>query len=384
MERDSLDIIIETLGTLGGDGVSALEIADTVVEHMQTLYPKIEKGQYTAETIFRRLAKAVSLEESSTLHKMCVVICKDIDKLSGKELPYHNKQHFIEAMINCFILGRTNGLDDDIIAKLLCAGLAHDFGYPGKNGTLVPNEKYGGRNTASSVEHYSCDQLRKCILAEEGEVFDEQELGEVENLLELISALIATTDFWASETKRMIEAVEQGKEFESTNTFLQDTFKYFHKLSETDQENFKSMMHVLLLADIFSSCVLGKDLSGEKNERYLNGELERGLPKSKIYASHLGFLGMVRKQGHFQKDGIGYCFREQFDSTMTELMDARKKEEYREYARGIEERARKASRISGGVKVSRHLKGPIPILLCNAAEMRRVFPYPIPAQILAF
>jgi hypothetical protein len=289
----------------------------TIAGHMQDLYIAMQEendvGEYKYKTknVFKKLASTVGLQEDTTLYRMCVAIAEDIDQTDSKqELPYHNKQHFTEAMVSCLVLGKVERLDNDTIGKLLFTALIHDFRYP-KKGEL-PAEYQG----PSKIEKYSCNEAGDLLKAKE---FKEEEIGEP---LNFARALVATTDIFSSESKALVVAVEthtpennalgvfidslkDDNDFvKESNAFVKESAEYFLDHLE-DREAMKTMLE----ADIFSSCILEK-LFEIKTEELLLRELEPRLNRLEMWEKYLTFLD----KNAVPYFGEGHFFSREFNS----------------------------------------------------------------------
>jgi len=283
---------------------------------MQKLYTQMQKGEgetsyrYDTENIFKELASSIDLKKDPSLYDMCLAICNDIDNSPvEQEFAYHNKQHFTEAMVNCYVLGQVKGLDDATIGKLLFTALIHDFRYPGKN---LP-AKYTG---PSKIERYSCDKAKEHLVEDLG--FAE---NAVQEQLNFSRAIIATTDIFSPATKELVEAIKGGEldTFNSGNDFLNESAQYFIENSEAIES-----MNIMLDADILSSSVL-KELSQKKNELVLNGEIGLGFTDLVLLQKQLEFLDTTAAS-RFKNNHV---FSEQFENTKNFIVkmieDAEKK-----------------------------------------------------------
>jgi len=315
----------------------------TIAEHMQDLYIVMQEKndvveyKYKTENVFKKLAPTVGLQEDSTLYRMCVTIAEGIDQTDSKqELPYHNKQHFTEAVVSCLVLGKVKGLDDDTIGKLLFTALIHDFRYEKakellarvqnsveNENPIIPteyekylyietttNEKGETVNTvkfkASGIEQYSCDQAEQ-YLKQEFKIEEGAELpNEIENQLNFSRAIIATTDIFSDKSTELVRKIKSGElsEFKSDNVFLNKSAQYF-----ADNPQAIEAMKTMLEADIFSSCILEK-LFEIKTRELLLGELKLPLTGSKLWETYLNFLN----KNAVPYFGEGHFFSKEFET----------------------------------------------------------------------
>ncbi len=67
-------------------------------------------------------------------------IARDIDRGVGAGVAsgYHNPQHFLEVMLCALYLARTHRLAPQRVARLVTAGLIHDFHHDGSRGASAP------------------------------------------------------------------------------------------------------------------------------------------------------------------------------------------------------------------------------------------------------
>jgi hypothetical protein len=348
----------------------ASEKAAQIAGIMQVLYTQMQERdeageyQYKTKDIFTALASSINLEDKDpTLYDMCLAICKDIDNSPiEKEFAYHNKQHFTEAMVNCYVLGKVKGLDDDTISKLLFTALIHDFRYEKAKGLpalvqkliengnpIIPKEyeKYlyietttkKGKtvNTvkfkASGLEQFSCDQAER-YLKQEFKIEEKAELpNEIQDQLNFSRAIIATTDIFSPKTKELVEAIKGGEEElnkfienhenKKEYPFLVEYAQYFIEQYFIKNPQAIEAMKTMLEADLLSSSIL-MELSRDKNEQVLK-ELGFFGDGSKALEGQLNFLEGTAALLF----GKNHVFSEQFENTKNStakmIEDAEKK-----------------------------------------------------------
>ena len=103
-------------------------------------------------------------------------IARDIDRGVGAGLAsgYHNPQHFLEVMLCALYLARTHKLERLRVARLVTAGLIHDFHHDGSRGATAPFrlellalEKAAPYLQAAALDASECRRLEALVLATE-------------------------------------------------------------------------------------------------------------------------------------------------------------------------------------------------------------------------
>ncbi len=106
-------------------------------------------------------------------------IARDIDRGVGAGVAsgYHNPQHFLEVMLCALYLARTHGLAPQRVARLVTAGLIHDFHHDGSRGASAPFrlellalQKAQPYLHAAVVSALECRRLDALVLATEPRV----------------------------------------------------------------------------------------------------------------------------------------------------------------------------------------------------------------------
>jgi hypothetical protein len=125
------------------------------------------------------LALHATLDRESGLQPLAAAgraIARDIDRGVGAGVAsgYHNPQHFLEVMLCALYLARLHDLAPRRVARLVTAGLVHDFHHDGSRGASAPFrlellavEKATPYLQASAVDSQECARLEALVLATE-------------------------------------------------------------------------------------------------------------------------------------------------------------------------------------------------------------------------
>lgn len=130
---------------------------------------RLENGQALA---FR----SIGLTPGDPLSRAGRAIARDIDRGVGAGVAsgYHNPQHFLEVMLSALYLARSVRFDARRTARVVTAGLIHDFHHDGSRGASAPFrlellavQKAGPYLVEAGVDADECGRLEALVLATE-------------------------------------------------------------------------------------------------------------------------------------------------------------------------------------------------------------------------
>ncbi|MFC1659087.1 hypothetical protein ACFL0U_00780 [Pseudomonadota bacterium] len=239
-----------------------IEFLDDIDELYSDMRKDIEN--ITAKAMFEKITTLIEIDTDSPLYHMFLVMCDDIDSSfsTGTDPAHHNRQHFIEVMANCFIIGKFHGLDDDTIAKLMFTGLIHDYKHPGILGIGTIGGDLAGQ--PSRAEILSCREARKLLLSKKGTVYTRKD---VDKIFAFATPLIVPTDVFSKPTVELVDLLKSSQSPKTLKTSLKKHIKKMKKSKAPKEliecakyfyQNPQCIEYLLIVleSDILSSCLL--------------------------------------------------------------------------------------------------------------------------------
>jgi hypothetical protein len=154
------------------DSLDPAQVGSEMVECFTRLGKRADRLQY-AHTL---ALSSIGLPDTDPLSRAGRAIAHDIDHGigSGVAAGYHNGQHFLEVMLSALYLARLDRLDVQRTARVVTAGLIHDFHHDGSRGSAAPFrlERLASREAQrylrqARVDVDECRRLETLVLATE-------------------------------------------------------------------------------------------------------------------------------------------------------------------------------------------------------------------------
>ena len=150
------------------------QVADEMVTCFRRLGGRLDRLAHAHALAFRGIGSAGQVIQPLALAGQA--IARDIDGGVGAGVAsgYHNPQHFLEVMLCALYLARSHKLEPQRVARLVTAGLIHDFHHDGSRGASAPFrlellalQKAQPYLHATGVDGDECRRLEVLVLATE-------------------------------------------------------------------------------------------------------------------------------------------------------------------------------------------------------------------------
>ena len=118
------------------NSLGSLEVGLEMVACFEGLGARADRLEH-AHTL---AVRSIGLTDAVALVPAGRLIAHDIDRGIGAGVAagYHNGQHYLEVMLTALYLARLSGFDARRTARVVTAGLIHDFHHDGSRGTVAP------------------------------------------------------------------------------------------------------------------------------------------------------------------------------------------------------------------------------------------------------
>ena len=150
-----------------------------VAEAMVACFARLGARPDRLENAHALALRSIGLAATEPLALAGQAIARDIDHGVGAGVAngYHNPQHFLEVMLSALYLARLARLDARRSARVVTAGLIHDFHHDGSRGSsaqfrleLLAWQKAEPYLRRATVDAAMCDGLEALVLATEPRV----------------------------------------------------------------------------------------------------------------------------------------------------------------------------------------------------------------------